>query len=600
LAEILTTTRYQPVAWDLSDLIPPPLEETTPQRLAALSAAVAELEGFRERLHPGMEPGELLEVLRRYEAVIEEIRILSSHGVLWVTADTRSPEAQAHRGRVQQVLTGLHNRILFVELWWKSLTEEQAQALLPASIWGDYRHFLARLRQTVPFTLDERSEQIINRKDNSGGKFLVALWSMLNNRLQFRIEVDGEVRSASRAEAMGFAFSSRPEHRAAAYRELNRVYEEEAGVLGQIYIHLMRDWSEEKVGLRGYRSPIAVRNLANDLPDEVVEALLRSVREHASLFHRYFRLKARWLGAGRLHRYDLYAPLASSEREIPFEDAVDLIVSTFARFTPVFGRAAERVFAEGHVDSRPTAGKWSGDFCSTVVPRLTPWVLVNYNGRLRDVLTLAHELGHAIHSILAGERSVLTQVPSLALGETASVFCETLVADRLLRQEEDPLVRRELLALSLDGIYAAVVRQAYLVLFELDAHEAIRRGASLTELGEIYRTFLREQFGDSVEGTDDFRYEWLGIHQIFHSPFYPYAYSLGQLLALSLYRRYQEQGEDFLPDYLKLLSYGGSARPMEILAEAGIDPTSPSFWESGFRVIEDRIAELESLEGALP
>jgi oligoendopeptidase F len=602
MSEILTKNGYELSAWDLTDLLPEPCEEIASRRLAALAAAVDGFAGCRERLSPRISPAELVDILHRYAALVEEIRVLSSHGTLWVSADTRSRQAQGHRGRIQQALTGLHNRILFVEIWWKSLAAAEAEALLSAAeLWGDYRYFLERLRQTTPYTLDERSEQIVNRKDASGSKFLVTLWSMLNNRLQFELALpgqpEGERQTLSRPEVMSYVFSSQAELRAAAYRELGQVYEREAPVLGQIYITLMRDWYWEKVELRGYPSPIAVRNVANDLPDEAVDVLLQVVRENVSLFHRYFRLKARWLGVARLHRNDLYAPLTTAERQIPYGDAVATVLDTFACFSPVFAGNAERVFAERHVDSRPNSGKWSGDFCSTVVPRLTPWVLVNYTGRTSDVLNLGHELGHAIHNLLASGHSVLTQQPSLALGETASVFCETLVADRLLAEENDPEVRRELLAISLDRIYATVQRQAYMVLFELAAHEAIRKGASLDELGRLYQANLAEQFGESVVLTDDFRYEWLGMHQIFHSPFYCYAYSFGQLLTLALYRRYQDEGESFKDGYLKLLAYGGSARPQEILEEAGIDMLASDFWQGGYRVIADRISELEALEG---
>ncbi len=257
---------------------------------------------------------------------------------------------------------------------------------------------------------------------------------------------------------------------------------------------------------------------------------------------------------------------------------------------------AERVLSEGHLDGEIRKGKRGGAFCFTVLPRLTPWVLVNYAGRVRDVATLAHELGHAVHSMLAGHHSSLTQHASLPLAETASVFGEMLMTDRLLREEPDPLARRELLAAAVDDVYATVLRQAYFVLFEIEAHEAVRAGRSTDELSEIYMGKLREQFGDSVELPPEFRHEWVSIPHIYQTPFYCYAYSFGQLLVLALYRRFQEEGEAFKPGYLRLLSYGGSARPEHILAEVGIDMTDRSFWQGGFDLVRERIDELEGMK----
>jgi oligoendopeptidase F len=231
-----------------------------------------------------------------------------------------------------------------------------------------------------------------------------------------------------------------------------------------------------------------------------------------------------------------------------------------------------------------------------VLPQFTPWVLVNYSGRVRDVATLAHELGHAIHSMLASDCSSLTQHASLPLAETASVFAEMLMTDRLLREEHDPLARRELLAAAVDDVYATILRQAYFVLFEIEAHDAVRAGRSTDELSELYISKLREQFGDSVEIGPEFRHEWLSIPHIYQSPFYCYAYSFGQLLVLALYRRFQEEGEAFKPGYLRLLSYGGSARPEQILAEVGIDMTDRKFWQGGFDLVRERIDELEAMK----
>jgi oligoendopeptidase F len=349
------------------------------------------------------------------------------------------------------------------------------------------------------------------------------------------------------------------------------------------------------VGLRGYPSAIAVRNTDNDIPDRAVEVLLETARSNAPVFQRYFRLKAGWLGLDRLRRYDIYAPLAGSERKIPYDEAVRSVLETFGEFDARFAGLAERVLAENHLDGEIRKGKRGGAFCATVLPRMTPWVLVNYTGRVRDVATLAHELGHAVHSMLAENHSILTQHASLPLAETASVFAEMLITDRLLREESDPLARRDLLASSVDDVYATVERQSYFVLFELAAHRAILEGRSVEDLSELYLANLAEQFGDSVQVTPEFRYEWLNIPHIYQSPFYCYAYSFGQLLVLALYRRYQEQGAAFRPGYLKLLSYGGSARPQEILSEVGIDMTDRSFWQGGFDLVRQRIDELEAI-----
>lgn len=599
---------YQLSPWDLTELLPAPSEEAIAAGLAEVEAEVARFEAARPLLTPsaadaadaantaGVDRGELLGLMRRYETIHERLNRLLGYGSLWFSEDTRSRAAQSYRNRIEQAATGLLNRILFFELWWKSLGDDEAAALLPAGAeHADFRHFLADLRRFTPFTLDERVEQIINVKDTNGIGGALTLYSMLTNRLEFQLEVDGERLSLTRDALMSYAFSPRAELRAAAYRELYRVYEGEATVLGQIYVNRVRDWYAENVEVRGFASPIAVRNRFNDVPDAAVDVLLEVVAGRADLFRRYFRLKARGLGAERLRRCDLYAPVAASDREVPFPEGVASVLDTFREFHPEFARHAERVFAEGHVDSEIRKGKRGGAFCSTVSPRFTPWVLVNYAGKVRDVATLAHELGHAVHSMLAAGHSPLTQHASLPLAETASVFAEILMTDRLLRASADPLVRRELLMASLDDVYATVLRQAYFVRFELAAHEAILAGRSVDDLNALYLDNLREQFADSVELTPEFQYEWLSIPHIFHTPFYCYSYSFGQLLVLALYRRYLEQGEAFKPGYLKLLAYGGSARPAEILAEAGIDIADPAFWAGGFAVVEDRLAELEAI-----
>ena len=296
------------------------------------------------------------------------------------------------------------------------------------------------------YALDERAEQIINTKDTDGIGGVLTVFSMLTNRLTFKIEVEGEQRELTRDELVSCFLSPDAGLRERAYRELGRVLQHDSKVLGQIYAHRVRDWYNEQVKLRGYASPIAVRNLSNDVPDRAVSALLDVSERNAPHFHRYFRLKAARLGQERLRRYDLYAPFGEGDRRVEYADAVTTVLDTFAAFHPRFAREARRVFERGHIDSEIRPGKRGGAFCASVLPRHTPWLHVNYTGRLRDVATLAHELGHAVHGMLAADHSVLTFHPSLPLAETASVFAELLVTERLLEQEPDPAARRELLA----------------------------------------------------------------------------------------------------------------------------------------------------------
>ncbi|HEX3530864.1 MAG TPA: M3 family oligoendopeptidase [Thermoanaerobaculia bacterium] len=589
------TTNYELGPWDLAEILPEPSEEIISQRLAHLDALVTAFESRRSSLHPTMGSAELLAVMRQYDELSEEMNAISGYASLWFYSDTRSQEAITFRNRVRQATTAASNRVLFFTLWWRELSDDEAAALLPQDH-SDYRHFLSDVRRFKPYTLDEKSEQIINVKDDNGIAAVLTLYSMLVNRLEYTLKVDGETLTLTRDALMSYAFSPHPEIRAAAYQELYGVYAHEATVLGQIYVNRVRDWHDEHVVLRGYSSPISVRNADNDIPDRAVDVLLDVTRENAPIFQRYFRLKAGWLGLPCLRRYDLYAPLAPSEQNIGFPEAARSVLETFADFHPGFAALAERVFAETHLDSEIRKGKRGGAFCSTVLPRFTPWVHVNFAGRVRDVATLAHELGHAVHSMLAEHHSILTQHSSLPLAETASVFGEMLMTDRLLRDEKDPLTRRELLASAVDDVYATVLRQAYFVLFEREAHEAVLAGRSVDEICDLYVAKLAEQFGDSLEIAPEFRYEWLSIPHIFQTPFYCYAYSFGQLLVLALYRRYQEEGEAFKPGYLKLLSYGGSERPETVLSEMGIDITDRAFWQGGFDLVKKRIDELEAIK----
>jgi oligoendopeptidase F len=587
--------RYTIDCWDLTELLPSEEGGVLEGRLAELEDRVASFEASRRELSADLGPDRLCAFLTDYEQLVARMHQLSAYASLRFAADTQSGPVLTLRNRLQHVLTGLSNRILFFTHWWRRLDDDEAAALLPdADTHPDLRHFLEDLRRLVPYTLEEQTEQVINTKDANGIEAVLTLYAMLTSRLEFNLELEGERHTLTRDGLTRFVRSSDPEVREAAYRELLRVYRQEAPVLAQIYVNRVRDWHEENIGLRGFSEPIAVRNLANDLPGDAVTTLLEVTRRNAPLFQRYFRMKAGWLGRERLRRFDLYAPVAGAKREVEYTSSVQKVLEVFGDFDPRLATLAERVFSQRHIDSEVRRNKQGGAFCMTILPDQTPWLLLNWTGEVRDVATLAHELGHAVHSMLAEHHSVLTQHPVLPLAETASVFGEMLVTDHLLAEEKDPLVRRELLAGALDDIYATVMRQAWFTLFEIDAHRAVMEDRSPAELEELYLENLRAQFGESLDLSDEFRYEWLSIPHIYNTPFYCYAYSFGQLLVLSLYKRFRTEGERFKPGYLRLLAHGGAARPRRILEEVDIEVSDPAFWQGGFDVIAGMLDELES------
>ncbi len=588
----MPTASYSQTAWSLADLFPSADGPEIEAAFTDLSAKVDVFEAERQHLTPAIDPADFRAVVRQLEAIHQTAYRLSSYAGLWFAADTQNQAAQSLRARVDQFMAEVRNRTLFFNLWWKALTDEAAERLLAGDV-GNWRYWLEEMRHFRPHTLTEPEEKIINIKDVTGVSALQALYDSITNRYVFRLEVDGQVKEMTRGELMVNVRSPRPEVREAAYREQFRVYGQDGPILGQMYQTLVRDWRNENVDLRRFRSPIAVRNLNNDIPDDVVDTLLEVAKANASVFQRFFRLKAKLHGVERLRRYDIYAPFTAAEKSYSYEQAVDMVLDSFARFEPRIAQLAARVFDEGRIDSEVRKGKRSGAFCWSVTPQLTPWVLANYQGRANDVSTLAHELGHAIHTMLASHHSVFTFHASLPLAETASTFGEMLLVDRLLRDEPDEAVRRDLLFQQVDDAYATIQRQAYFALFERQAHEMVQANAAVDEISAAYLQTLRDQFGDAVEVADEFKWEWVAIPHIFHSPFYVYAYAFGQLLVLSLYRRYQSEGDAFKPKYLDILAAGGSDAPARILAAAGIDIHSREFWQGGFDIIAERVGQLE-------
>ncbi|MEJ2549777.1 MAG: M3 family oligoendopeptidase [Anaerolineales bacterium] len=590
----MSSKTYKQERWSLADLFESLDSPEVEQSRQELETILSSFEGYREKLSPELEDRLFLSILEDYEKAVRVLSRLGAYGSLRFSEDTQDQAAQTFQAQMQQLSADVDNRMMFFTLWWKGLEDVDAQRLLDVS--GDYRYWLEALRLKKPYTLTEPEEKVINIKDVNGPQALVTLYQSITNRYTFPLEVDGEVKELTRGELAVYARSPEADLREASYRVFNEVYDRDAVILGQIYQFIARDWRSEGMDLRGYASPISIRNIANDVPDEVVDTLLEVCQKNVPLFHRFFRLKAKWIGMQKLRRYDIYAPVVKTEKTYDFNQAVDMVLDSFAEFDPRVAELAQKVLDERHYDSEVRKGKRSGAFCATVTPALTPWVLQSYQGKPENIATMAHELGHAVHSLLANHHTALTQHSSLPLAETASTFGEMLLIDKLLSMDPDEEVQRDLLFRQMDDAYATIMRQAYFALFERRAHEQIAQGARVDELSALYLENLKDQFGDSLELSEDFRVEWVAIPHFYFAPFYVYAYSFGQLLVLSLYQRFLEQGDAFKSGYLELLAAGGSRSPEQILTQAGFDVRSESFWQGGFDVLKASLERLEALE----
>jgi len=580
-----------PDRWDLTHLVKDPVRQLD-AHLSSIEAQVTQIESARKTLGPALSGDEFASILNVSESVAQSASRLGAYAYLWFSENTKDGKARSFKAHVEERLTALQNRLLFFELWWQSVDEKNASRLLDES--GDVRYHLETIRRYQPHTLSEPEEKIINVKNVTGRSAVNTLYDVVTNGLTFTMKVEGKKKVMNREALMTYVRSPKAAVREAAYQELYRVFSGQRDVLGEMYKTLVNDWKSENVALRHFRSPIAVRNLGNDVPESAVDALLSVCADNADLFQEYFKLKARICGIKSMNRYHLYAPHRTDVKQYRYQDAVRMVLEAYRGFSPRLADLAQQVFSDRHVDAPTRAGKLGGAFCYSVVPGLTPYVLLNYTGDARDIATMAHELGHAVHGMLAGHHSVFTFHSTLPLAETASVFGERILSDALLRQESDKKIRQGLLLSQLDDIYATVLRQAYFVRFERIAHQMIAEGATGDQLAHTYLSELRQQFGKAVKVPEEFQWEWLTIPHIYASPFYCYAYSFGNLLVLALYRTYQQEGPRFVPKYLDLLATGGSMSPEGILTSVNVDMTSKTFWESGFTTITDMVGQLEA------
>jgi oligoendopeptidase F len=539
----------------------------------------------------------LAQAMHQLERVNDLIGRAGSFAALRFSTDTADPVRGALLQRVQERATEIETKLLFFELEWAALDDERAEALLPEEGLEFCRHYLRAARRYRPHLLSESEEKILAEKSLSSQ----ASWGRLFGELVAALRVELERRELTLDEALSRLLGPDREARRAAAEAVSASLEPGARTRAFIYNTLVYDKSVED-RLRSYPHWLASRNLANEASDESVTALIEAVRRRYDIPQRWYALKARLLGIERLADYDRSAPVSAEDVAFSFGESRDLVLDTYSEFSLDAGRVVRRFFDEHWIDAPVRPNKRGGAFCSYTVPSVHPYVLLNFTARRRDVLTMAHELGHGLHAALAQPRGIFHQSTPLTLAETASVFGETLVFERLVAAARDDRERLGLLAERIDGEIATVFRQMAMNRFEHLVHTGRRSAGELSvdRICELWVESQHELFGDSVEITEGYRLWWSYVPHFINTPGYVYAYAYGQLLALSAYGRYREEGESFVPRYLELLSAGGSRGPEQLGAIIGIDLADPGFWDAGLQLIDAQLGEAEKLAARSP
>jgi oligoendopeptidase F len=581
--------------WDLSALY---AGADDPRIDADLGDARRAADAFAAR-HRGRVAGHdahaLAEAIAAYEALDQHARRPGFYAHLLFAADTQDEAARRLVDRTREAAVAIANVLTFFELELKAMPDDAFGRLAGDPELAERRHWLELLRLRRPYTLSEPEERVVNQKNLTGRGALVQLFDELSGSLRFRVddrELTGE-------QVLSLLYEPDRALRERAYTAFLDAYATHGVVWTGILNGLMQDHRLE-CELRRVPDPVLPTHLDNEVRPATVDAMMEATERHYELARRYFRAKATLLGVPRLRNTDLYAPIAEVPTRVPFEEARTLVLDAFAAFSPEFAALAREFFDRRWIDAAVRPGKRLGAFCASLGPDTNPWVLLSYTDTLRDVATLAHELGHGVHDRLASRHRALDYLPPLTLAETASVFGELTLTRALLDREPRREARRALLCAKIEDTIATVFRQNVLTRFEMAAH-ARRRGGPLTadELGELWWTENAKLYGDAVEMIPPYRWGWSYIPHFVHSRFYCYAYVFGELLVLALYQRHREEGAAFVPRYLELLAAGGTEPPHAVLGRLGFDIDDPAFWDQGFAVVRDLLAELEGTDPRL-
>jgi len=588
------------VCWSLADLYAGPDDARIDTDLdASERAAAAFAARYRGRVAT-LAARELATALDELEALCEPMSRAGAYAGLLFAADTAAPRHGALLQRVQERSSAIRNQLVFFELEWVALDDAPAARLLADPALARRRHHLEAMRRYRPHVLSEPEEKLLEETANTGRRAFSRLFDELLGAMRFELAHGGRVEDLGEEELLSKLHEPDRSLRKAAADALTKGLRASSRTLGFLFNTLVQDKATSD-RLRRYDDPMQERHLANEIDAASVDALLAACERRYDLVQRFYRLKARLLGIPQLEDHDRYAPLPGESGVRSFDQARQIVLDAYRDFAPELAALAGEFFERRWIDAELRPGKRGGAFCASTTPALHSYVLLNYTGNLRDVMTLAHELGHGVHQQLARPRGLFEQDTPLTTAETASVFGEMLVFRRLMREERDPHVRLALLCGKLEDAFATVFRQVAMTRFEQTLHAARRSEGELPveRVNQLWLEANRPMFGEAVRLSDDYGFWWLYIPHFVHTPFYCYAYAFGELLVLALLRRYDEEGRDFVPRYLALLAAGGSDAPPVLLARLGLDITDPTFWDGGLALLEQMVDEAERTAASL-
>jgi oligoendopeptidase F len=595
----MTTTPFPDKCWDLTPLyasLEDPAWENDLQ--GALSSAHAFAADWCGTLDAGtiQAPG-LSVALQRYAELQKQGLKPYFYAQLLFSAKSDDDRHKALFARAREVWHAVSETTLFFELDLLHLGNEVFAPLLSAPELQEYVHYLQQLRAHAPYTLNEAVEQAIKRKDLSGKEAFAQLFEEITGEMRFTFTFPGEEapRETSGEELLALLYHPDGAVREAAFATFLNGHAAMGTVLVACFNNIFLDHGKE-AELRGYPELMTPTHIESETAPAMVEKMMAVSEANYSLGQEYFALKRQLLGLERMKNTDLYAPLSTSVRSIDFAEAQATVLAAFKSFSPQLAELAKSFFSEKRIDVFPAPGKSGGAFCHGMAPGMAPYILTNYTGTLRDLSTLAHELGHGVHFVLSGSQNLYNYNAPLPLAETASVFAEILLTRHLLSIETDPQLKIALLCSKIEEIIATTLRQNVLTRFELAAHQ--KRGEGLLSSDDLCALWLSENgklFGDAVEMIEPYRWGWSYISHFIQSRFYCYSYIFGELVTLALYRRYQQEGASFVPKYFELLASGGSQSPVEALRPFGIDLNDPGFWQEGYDLVRELLTELRQL-----